>query len=34
MGKVGHVLNAKKLLDDGTKDLCKDLKKLVMYSAT
>ena len=34
MGKVGHEVNAKKLLDDDTKDLCNDLEKLVMYSAT
>ena len=34
VGKVGHVLDAKKLLDNDTKDLCKDLEKLVMYSAT
>ena len=34
MGKVGHILNANKLLDDDTKDLCNDLEKLVMYSAT
>ena len=34
VGKVGQVLNAKKLLDDDTKALCKDLEKLVMYSAT
>ena len=34
VGKVGQILNAKKLLDDDTKALCKDLEKLVMYSAT